>query len=129
MRVFEEAAGEGDGEADMGDGEIREVLRAMGEEFLEPDTEEDAGGPGSGWVGRSRGDGGGDEAEDIGGVVVVLNVQEHPDVLVAGLGKVVQEVGEARHGFVGRFQRSLFLHVVPGTVFDGSAVAEASFHG
>lgn len=128
MWVLEEAAGEGDGEADMGDGEVGEVLGAMGKEFLEPNAEEDAGGPGSGWVGRGGGDGGGDEAEDGGGVVVVLDVQEHPDVLVAGLGEVVEEVGQARHGFVRRFQGPLLLHVVPGTVFDGPAVAEASFH-
>ena len=30
MRVLEEAAGEGDREADVGDGEIGEVLGAMG---------------------------------------------------------------------------------------------------
>lgn len=93
MWVLEEAAGEGDGEADVGDGKVGEMLGAMGKEFLKPDTEEDAGGPGSGRVGRGGGDGGGDEAEDDGGVVVVLDVQEHPDVLVAGLGEVVEEVG------------------------------------
>ena len=86
MGVLEEAAGEGDGEADVGDGEVGEVLGAIGEEFLEPDAEENAGGPGSGRVGRGGGDGGGDEAEDAGGAVVVLDVQEYPDALVAGLG-------------------------------------------
>ena len=128
MRVLEEAAGKGDGEANVGDGEAGKVLGAMGKELLEPDAEEDAGGPGSGGVGRDGRDGGRDEAEDGGRVIVVLDVEEHPDVLVAGLGQVVEEVGQARHGFVRRFQGSLPLHVVPGTVFDGSAVTKTSFH-
>lgn len=102
MWVLEEAAGEGDREADVGDGEIGEVLGAMGKEFFEPDAEEDAGGPGSGRVGRGGADGRGNSAEGVGGFVVVLDVQEHPDVLVAGLGEVLEEVRETRHGFVRR---------------------------
>ena len=109
----EELAGVGDGEADVGDGEGGEVFGAEGEVFGCPDAEDDTFVPQAvgGWADRS--DGGGDETHDGVGVVVGLDVEEEPDVLLAWLGEVLEQVSKTGHWLVGGLGRLLFSNVVP----------------
>ena len=94
---LEELARVAGGEADVGDGEAREGGAAEREVFGGPDAEDDAGRPGAGGGGRGGGDGGGDEGHDFFGRVVEFDVEEEPDVVEGGVGKVGEEVGEAGH--------------------------------
>lgn len=68
----EELAGVGRGEADVGDGEGGEVLGAEGEVLCRPAAEDDALIPGFLAMRRDEGDGFGDQADDVGCVIVEL---------------------------------------------------------
>lgn len=68
----QELAGVGAGEADVRDGEGREVVRAKGEELGGPAAEDDALGPGLRGVGRDVLDGLGDQSHYVVRVVVDL---------------------------------------------------------
>ena len=125
----EELAGVRDGEADVGDGEGWKVGAAEGEVFGCPAPEDDTLVPGPVGCGPDGGYGGGDETHDGVGIVVGLDVEQEPDVLLAGFGKVLEQVSKTGHVLVGGLDCLLLPDMVPRVVDDLLISAKATLKG